>query len=68
MHARGRFQTARLQDVMLALGGVLAFVFSNIAYKRMSERRHPLVLTAASALAAHRAESGGRSRIEECRT
>jgi len=33
---------------MLALAGVIAFVFSNIAYKRMSERPHPLVLNAGS--------------------
>jgi len=44
MHARAGSQTARLQDVLLALAGVLAFVFSNILYKRMNERPHPLVL------------------------
>ena len=44
MHARAGTQTARLSDVMLALGGVLAFVFSNILYKRMRARPHPLVL------------------------
>src|SRR5437870_11339213 len=37
MYARAGTQTARLQDVLLALGGVLAFVFSNIAYKRLRE-------------------------------
>ena len=52
MHARAGSQTARLQDVMLALGGVLAFVFSNIAYKRMSERPHPLVLNGGQLLCA----------------
>ena len=52
MYARAGTQTARLQDVLLALGGVLAFVFSNIAYKRMRERPHPVVLNAGQLLCA----------------
>ena len=52
MHARAGTQTARLQDVLLALGGVLAFVFSNIAYKRMRDRPHPLVLNGGQLLCA----------------
>jgi len=52
MHARAGTQTARLQDVLLALGGVLAFVFSNIAYKRMRDRPHPVVLNGGQLLCA----------------
>jgi len=52
MHARTGTQTARLQDVLLALSGVLAFVFSNIVYKRMPERPHPIVLNGAQLLSA----------------
>src|SRR4029077_19464582 len=33
MHTRASTQEARAQDVLLAAGGVLAFVFSNILYK-----------------------------------
>ena len=33
--------------MLLAAGGVLSFVFSNILYKRMHARPHPLVLNAA---------------------
>jgi len=44
MHARAGTQTARLPDVLLSVAGVLAFVFSNILFKRMPERPHPLVL------------------------
>jgi drug/metabolite transporter (DMT)-like permease len=47
MHARAGSQTARVQDVLLAAAGVLSFVFSNILYKRMAERPHPLVLNGA---------------------
>jgi drug/metabolite transporter (DMT)-like permease len=47
MHARAGSQTARVQDVLLAAAGVLSFVFSNILYKRMIERPHPLVLNGA---------------------
>src|SRR2546423_2840778 len=52
MHARTGTQTARSQDVLLAATGVLAFVFSNILYKRMAERPHPLVLNGAQLLCA----------------
>ncbi len=34
-------------DVLLAAAGVLAFVFSNILYKRMQVRPHPVMLNAA---------------------
>ena len=44
MHARAGSQTARLADVLLAGFGVLAFVLSNILFKRMKERPHPIVL------------------------
>jgi drug/metabolite transporter (DMT)-like permease len=52
MHTRAGSQAARLQDVLLAASGVLAFVFSNILYKRMAERPHPLVLNGAQLLSA----------------
>ena len=52
MHARAGSQAARLQDVLLAGFGVLAFVLSNILYKRMKERPHPLVLNGAQLLCA----------------
>jgi drug/metabolite transporter (DMT)-like permease len=52
MHARAGTQTARLQDVLLAVSGVVAFVFSNILYKRMAERPHPIVLNGAQLLCA----------------
>lgn len=47
MHTRATTQEARVQDVLLSAAGVLAFVFSNILYKRMQVRPHPLVLNAA---------------------
>jgi drug/metabolite transporter (DMT)-like permease len=47
MHSRATSQEARPQDVMLSALGVLSFVFSNILYKRMRERPHPVVLNAA---------------------
>jgi drug/metabolite transporter (DMT)-like permease len=47
MHSRATSQEARPQDVMLAAFGVLAFVFSNILYKRMRARPHPVVVNAA---------------------
>lgn len=47
MHSRAASTEARLQDVLLASSGVLAFVFSNILYKRMRARPHPVVLNAA---------------------
>jgi len=52
MHARAGTQTARVQDVLMALCGVVAFVFSNIAYKRMRERPHPVVLNGGQLLCA----------------
>lgn len=47
MHSRATSQEARLPDVLLSASGVLAFVFSNILYKRMRVRPHPVVLNAA---------------------
>ena len=47
MHTRASTQEARPQDVLLSALGVLAFVLSNILYKRMVVRPHPLVLNAA---------------------
>jgi drug/metabolite transporter (DMT)-like permease len=47
MHARAGSGEARLQDVLLALTGVLSFVASNVSYKRMPERPHPVVLNGA---------------------
>ena len=47
MGLRAGTQTARPQDVALALLGVLASVASTILYKRMQERPHPVVLNAA---------------------
>src|SRR5919108_150150 len=52
MHTRAGSQEARVQDVLLAAAGVLAFVFSNILYKRMAERPHPLMLNGAQLLSA----------------
>ncbi len=47
MHTRAGSQSARPIDVLMALGGVLAFVASNIVYKRMKSRPHALVLNGA---------------------
>ncbi len=47
MHTRAHTQEARVQDVLLSGCGVLSFVFSNILYKRMHVRPHPVVLNAA---------------------
>src|SRR3954467_5519406 len=44
MHARTGTQEARPQDVLLSFAGVSAFVASNILYKRMRLRPHPVVL------------------------
>ena len=52
MYARAGSQSARPQDVLLAATGVMSFVFSNIFYKRMSERPHPVVLNGAQLLCA----------------
>jgi drug/metabolite transporter (DMT)-like permease len=52
MHARAGTQTARPQDVLLSFGGVTAFVASNILYKRMKARPHPVVLNGAQLLCA----------------
>ncbi|MFL5369083.1 MAG: DMT family transporter [Myxococcales bacterium] len=44
MHARTGTQEARIQDVLLSFAGVSSFVASNILYKRMRLRPHPVVL------------------------
>jgi drug/metabolite transporter (DMT)-like permease len=44
MLARTGTQEARVQDVLLSFAGVAAFVASNILYKRMRLRPHPVVL------------------------
>ena len=46
MHSRAATQEARPRDVLLAAVGVLSFVFSNILYKRLNVRPHPVVLNA----------------------
>lgn len=46
MHARAGTQTARAQDVLLALCAVLASVASTIVFKRMRNRPHPLMVNA----------------------
>jgi len=47
MYTRAGTGAARPQDVLLALGGVISFVASNVLYKRMRERPHPVVLNGA---------------------
>lgn len=47
MHARAGSGAAQPQDVLLALIGVISFVASNILFKRMRERPHPVVLNGA---------------------
>lgn len=52
MHTRAGSSAARPIDVLLSLAGVLSFVFSNVLYKRMRARPHPVVLNAAQLLCA----------------
>jgi drug/metabolite transporter (DMT)-like permease len=52
MLARTGTQEARLQDVLLSFAGVSAFVASNILYKRMRLRPHPVVLNGGQLLSA----------------
>ena len=52
MHTRALTQEARPVDVLISAVGVLAFVFSNILYKRWRRRPHPVVLNAAQLLLA----------------
>jgi drug/metabolite transporter (DMT)-like permease len=47
MHTRAGSSAARTLDVLLSLAGVLSFVFSNVLFKRMRSRPHPVVLNAA---------------------
>lgn len=47
MYSRAGSGAARPQDVLLAFSGVLSFVASNILYKRMRDRPHPVVLNGA---------------------
>jgi drug/metabolite transporter (DMT)-like permease len=44
MHARAGAGTAQPRDVLLAFIGVISFVASNILFKRMTDRPHPIVL------------------------
>jgi drug/metabolite transporter (DMT)-like permease len=46
MYARAGSGAARPQDVLLVFTGVLSFIASNILFKRMRERPHPVVLNA----------------------
>jgi drug/metabolite transporter (DMT)-like permease len=52
MQARTGTQTARLSDVVLCVLGVVSFVLSNILFKRMRERPHPLLLNGGQLLLA----------------
>jgi drug/metabolite transporter (DMT)-like permease len=52
MAARAGLQTARPQDVLLALGGVVSVTSSTILYKRLRDKPHPLVVNGAQLLAA----------------
>lgn len=47
MWVRAGTQTARLSDVSLSLTGVVAFIASNVVYKRMRVRPHVVVLNGA---------------------
>jgi len=44
MHTRANAGTAQPRDVLLAFIGVISFVASNIVFKRMTDRPHPVVL------------------------
>jgi drug/metabolite transporter (DMT)-like permease len=52
MWARAGLSTARPQDVLLALGGVLSLTASTILYKRLQQKPHALVVNGAQLLAA----------------
>jgi drug/metabolite transporter (DMT)-like permease len=47
MHTRAGTSAARPVDVLLSLAGVLSFVFSNVVFKRMRTKPHPVVLNGA---------------------
>jgi drug/metabolite transporter (DMT)-like permease len=47
MAARAGLQTARPQDVALAIGGVVSLTASTILYKRLHDKSHPLVVNGA---------------------
>ena len=47
MHTRAGTGEARPRDVLLAFLGVVSFVASNIVFKRMTDRPHPVMLNAA---------------------
>jgi drug/metabolite transporter (DMT)-like permease len=47
MAARAGLQTARPQDVALAIGGVVSLTASTILYKRLHDKPHPLVVNGA---------------------
>ncbi len=46
MHTRANAGTAQPRDVLLGFIGVISFVASNILFKRMTDRPHPIVLNA----------------------
>ena len=46
MHARAGTQTARPQDVLLALAGVAAGVAATVIFKRMKDAPHPVMVNA----------------------
>ena len=52
MAARAGLQTARPQDVALALGGVVSLTTSTILYKRLQDKPHPIVVNGAQLLCA----------------
>ena len=47
MYTRAGSGTARIADVLMSLLGVICFVASNILFKRMRDRPHPVVLNGA---------------------
>jgi drug/metabolite transporter (DMT)-like permease len=47
MRVRAGTQTARISDVLLSLTGVVAFIASNVVFKRMRARPHVVVLNGA---------------------
>jgi drug/metabolite transporter (DMT)-like permease len=52
MAARAGLQTARPQDVALALGGVVSLTASTILYKRLQHKPHPIVVNGGQLLCA----------------
>lgn len=52
MAARAGAQTARPQDVLLALGGVVSLTASTVIFKRLSDKPHPVMVNAVQLFAA----------------